>query len=170
LSARNRYRLDPVVNARGTYTPLGVSRSSQKVREAVDEALSRFYVMDELQDAASRLIADMTGAEAGAVVHCTAAGITLAVAACMTGASAENIAALPSTTGMPFSRVELRVEPDRRGCPSAAEIAHELAAGTPSVWVMPDKVAEGILVLELVPLDDDEIEAVLGRLTEIVTT
>jgi len=100
MSIHERYRLSVVINAKGTYTPLGVSRSSDGVAEAVAQALPEFFVMDELGDRASEAIAQVTGAQAGAVVHCTAAGITLAVAATMTGGDPRRIAALPDTTDL----------------------------------------------------------------------
>ncbi|MGW6279820.1 aminotransferase class V-fold PLP-dependent enzyme [Kribbella sp. NPDC055071] len=100
MSIHDRYRLSVVINARGTFTPLGVSRSSYGVAEAVAQALPEFFVMDELADRASEAIAQVTGAQAGAVVHCTAAGITLAVAATMTGADPRRIATLPDATDM----------------------------------------------------------------------
>jgi L-seryl-tRNA(Ser) seleniumtransferase len=100
MSIHDRYRLSVVINAKGTYTPLGVSRSSHGVAEAVAQALPEFFVMDELGDRASEAIAHVTGAQAGAVVHCTAAGITLSVAATMTGGDPRRIAALPDTTDM----------------------------------------------------------------------
>ncbi len=100
MSFRERYGLSRVINARGTFTPLGVSRSPDAVRAAVGEALSDFYVMDELQDVASRQIAQWAGTEAGTVTHCVAAAITVSVAAVMSGESPANIAALPDTAGM----------------------------------------------------------------------
>jgi L-seryl-tRNA(Ser) seleniumtransferase len=100
MSIHERYRLSVVINAKGTFTPLGVSRSSDGVATAVAQALPEFFVMDELGDRASEAIAQVTGAQAGAVVHCTAAGITLAVAATMTGGDARRIAALPDATDM----------------------------------------------------------------------
>lgn len=96
-----KYGLTSVINARGPFTPLGVSRSGGAVAAAVAEALSGFFVMEELQAAADRALARFAGAEAGTVVHCTASAITLAVAASMTGSSPERIAALPDTTDMP---------------------------------------------------------------------
>ncbi|GAA0598769.1 aminotransferase class V-fold PLP-dependent enzyme [Kribbella sandramycini] len=92
--------MSAVINARGTYTPLGVSRSSDGVAAAVAQALPEFFVMAELGDRASEAIAQVTGAQAGAVVHCTAAGLTLAVAATMTGADPRRIASLPDTTDL----------------------------------------------------------------------
>lgn len=100
MGLHERYGLTPVVNAHGTYTPLGVSRSARRVASLAAEALSEFFVMDELKDLVGRALREATGAEAGAVVHCTSAGITLSVAAVMTGDSASRIAALPNTEGM----------------------------------------------------------------------
>ncbi|TCO44096.1 L-seryl-tRNA(Ser) seleniumtransferase [Kribbella antiqua] len=100
MSIHERYRLSVVINAKGTFTPLGVSRSSNGVAAAVAQALPEFFVMDELGDRASEAIAQVTGAQAGTVVHCTAAGITLSVAATMTGRDPRRIAALPDTTDM----------------------------------------------------------------------
>ncbi len=91
--------LTEIINAAGTITPLGVSRSSPGVAAATAAALSRFFVIDELQDRASAALARATGAEAGAIVHCASAGITLAVAAAIAGTSAEAVAALPDTRG-----------------------------------------------------------------------
>lgn len=101
MNIYERYNLTKIINARGTYTPLGVSRSSQFVCQKVAEALSQFFLIDELQDEASRVISRWTGAEAGAVTHCTSASITLSVAAAMAGDSPEKVAALPVTNGMP---------------------------------------------------------------------
>ncbi|MBB4688741.1 aminotransferase class V-fold PLP-dependent enzyme [Amycolatopsis jiangsuensis] len=97
----DRYGLTAVVNARGTFTPLGVSRSSAEVAAATGEALSEFFVLEELKELAERTITEVTGAPSGTVVHCASAGITLAVAATMTGVSPSRIAALPDTTGLP---------------------------------------------------------------------
>ncbi len=101
MSLHDSHRLTPVINAAGTFTPLGVSRSSAGVAQAVAAALGGFFVIDELQAAASRAISAWTGAEAGAVTHCAAAGITLAVAACMAGDSDAAVAALPDASGLP---------------------------------------------------------------------
>lgn len=92
---------DPgIINARGPFTPLGVSRSPEPVASAVSQALQNFADISALQEAANTALRAYTGSEAGAVVHCAAAGITLAVAAAMTGSDSERIAALPSTAGL----------------------------------------------------------------------
>src|SRR5713226_6448178 len=57
--------------------------------------------MDELQEAASRIIAEATGAEAGMVTSGAAAGLTLATAACLAGFDVNRMNRLPDTDGMP---------------------------------------------------------------------
>jgi uncharacterized pyridoxal phosphate-dependent enzyme len=101
MTLHDRYGLSHVINAAGSFTPLGVSRSSTSVGQAAGEALGQFFIIDELQDALSAAISRFTGAEAGAAVHCVAAGITLSVAAVMAGLDPARIAALPNTDGLP---------------------------------------------------------------------
>jgi len=100
MDLHRKYGLTEVINARGTFTPLGVSRTPEPVIEATAEALRHFFVIDQLQDAAGRTIADIAGCEWGTVTHCVAAAISLSVAATMTGTDHERIAQLPDTTGM----------------------------------------------------------------------
>ena len=101
MSLHERYKLTKLINARGTFTPLGVSRSSSSVCQSVSKALSEFLIIDELQSVASEKVSQLTGAEAGIVTHCTSAGITLSIAAAMAGNTPEKVAALPDTTGLP---------------------------------------------------------------------
>jgi len=96
-----RLGLRPVINAAGTFTPLGVSRSPPAVADAVAQALQEFVVIDELQALAGRALADWSGAPAGAVTHCVSAGITMAVAAAMAGDAPQAVAALPDSRGLP---------------------------------------------------------------------
>jgi L-seryl-tRNA(Ser) seleniumtransferase len=89
-----------VINGRGTYTPLGVSRSPEPVARAVAESLRHFVDMEELAEVAGQRIAALTGAEWGTVTNCTAASITLSVAAIMTGGNPTKVRQLPDTRGM----------------------------------------------------------------------
>lgn len=95
----NNFAEQRIINARGPYTPLGVSRSPEPVAAAAADALQRFVDIGELQNAAGKVLSSHAGAEAGTVVHCAAAAITLAVAAAMTGTDPDRIAALPSAAG-----------------------------------------------------------------------
>ncbi|MES2936648.1 MAG: threonine aldolase [Pseudomonadota bacterium] len=98
--------LRQVINAWGTATPYGVSRSASEVARAVAQVLDRFVSMQELQAHCALRIVRWSGAEAACVTHCTAAALTLAVAACMAGGDARRIAQLPDAAGMP-ARVPL---------------------------------------------------------------
>lgn len=94
------FNLRRVVNASGTLTAYGQSVARPEVVSAVADALPRFFEMDVLHARACDIIAEVTGAEAGFVTACAAAGLTLGVAACMTGTDPAKIAQLPDTTGM----------------------------------------------------------------------
>ena len=95
-----KYGLTRVINACGKMTSLSGSIVLPEVAEAASESLNHFFVLDELQAAAGKVIAESTGAESGCVTACTSAGITLSVAACMTGKSLPAILQLPDTDGM----------------------------------------------------------------------
>ena len=95
-----KYRLTRVINACGKMTHLAGAAVLPEIAAAVDAALPCFFDLDELQERAGEVIARATGAEWGCVTASTAAGITLSVAACMTGRDLGKIAQLPDTTGM----------------------------------------------------------------------
>ena len=95
-----KYGLRRVINACGKMTHLAGAIVLPEIAEAAAESLKHFFVLDELQRAASRVIAESTGAEAGCVTACTSAGITLSVAACMTGDNLGRVLQLPDTMGM----------------------------------------------------------------------
>jgi uncharacterized pyridoxal phosphate-dependent enzyme len=88
-----------LINARGTFTPLGVSRSSASIAHATAKALSEFHKISDLQMKLESALRRWSGAEAGSATHCTAASITLAAAACLTGTDREAIASLPHYEG-----------------------------------------------------------------------
>lgn len=94
------YHLRRVINASGTLTAYGQSAILPAARALMTQVGGSFFEMNELHGRASALIARVTGAEAGFVTSCAAAGITIAVAACMAGTDAGRIAQLPDTTGM----------------------------------------------------------------------
>lgn len=90
----------PIINARGTHTRLGGSLMSAEVLNAMRDAARSYIVLDELQECASRVIAGMTGAEAGMVTGGAAAALLIGTAACVAGSDPQKIALLPVTTGM----------------------------------------------------------------------
>ncbi len=101
MKIHEKYGLTKIINAAGTFTPYGVSRSSPYITRRVADALGEFWLIEELQQAASSILADWSGAEAGAVTHCTASAITISIAATMTGTDGKKIAQLPDTGDMP---------------------------------------------------------------------
>jgi D-glucosaminate-6-phosphate ammonia-lyase len=92
--------LKPVVNVSGTMTSLGASIAAPEVIDAAAAILPRFGVLSELHARASRAVAEATGAEAGFITASASAGITLAIAAAMTGPDLSRIEQLPDTEGM----------------------------------------------------------------------
>lgn len=94
------YHLRRVINASGTLTTYGQSAALPMVIETVADVLPRFFEMDVLLGRASEAIAQVSGAEAGFITASAAAGITLGIAACMTGTDPAKVAQLPDTTGM----------------------------------------------------------------------
>ena len=100
MGVYRKYDLRKVINASGTMTSLGASSVSREVIESMREILPLFVEMKDLQRKASEVIVKATGAEAGFVTACAASGITLTVAACMTGENLGKVEQLPDTTGM----------------------------------------------------------------------
>jgi len=92
--------VEPIINAIGTFTRLGGSLMPAEVVEAMRRASLRFVCMEELQHAAGRAIAGMTGAESAYVTSGAQAGLVLSVAACITGLDAARMDRLPDASGL----------------------------------------------------------------------
>lgn len=91
----------PVINCAGPLTRLGGARLPEEVLAAMADAARSHVKIDELQQAAGREIARVTGAEAGYVTSGAAAGLTLAAAACIAGMDPAKMDRLPDTEGKP---------------------------------------------------------------------
>lgn len=91
----------PIINARSYSTKLGGCVLPEPVLAAMGDAARSCVRMDELQDAAGRVIAEATGAETGIVTSGASAALTLAAAACLTGMDVARMNRLPDTEGMP---------------------------------------------------------------------
>ncbi len=92
--------LTPVINVSGAETAYGASPVCPEVIAAIAALGPEWVDMRELRRAASDAIAGTFSCEAGAVAHCSAAGIALAIAGCMTGEDLPRIHQLPDTTGL----------------------------------------------------------------------
>jgi len=90
-----------LISARSFSTKLGGAPLPLEVIDAMREAAGHCVRMDRLQDAASKLIAEVTGAEAGLVSSGASAALTLGTAACLAGFDVGRMNRLPDTTGIP---------------------------------------------------------------------
>ncbi|MGA8311125.1 MAG: hypothetical protein WB755_13920, partial [Terriglobales bacterium] len=96
----SRLGVKTVINCRGTWTYLSGSLEFPEVHAAQREASEYFVNMFDLQHAASRRLAELTGAEAGMVTSGAAGAMASATAACMAGSDSKYIWQLPDTTGL----------------------------------------------------------------------
>ena len=95
---RERLGPRPIINVSGTMTTLGASIIVPEAISAMAEIASQWVEMDDLQRAASTVIARLTGGEAGFITACCASGITMAIAGTMTGTNLLAIERLPDNT------------------------------------------------------------------------
>ncbi|MBZ9735456.1 aminotransferase class V-fold PLP-dependent enzyme [Mesorhizobium sp. CA18] len=95
---RERLGLRPIINVSGTMTALGASIIVPEAISAMAEIASQWVEMDDLQRAASAVVARLTGGEAGFITACCASGITMAIAGAMTGTNLLAIERLPDDT------------------------------------------------------------------------
>jgi len=117
-----RLGVRPFINARGTWTYLSGSLELPEVRRAVEDASQHFVDMFELQRAAGKRLAELSGAESGMVTSGSAGAMALATAACIGGSDPKNVWQLPDTTGLKHEVVML-------GGRSAFDSAIRLAGG-----------------------------------------
>ncbi len=96
-----QFGVRPVINAAGPVTRLSGAPLHQEVAEAMAEAAQTCVRIDELQEAAGRYLAEVSGAEAGYVTAGAAAGLALASAACLARFDVATMDRLPDTSGMP---------------------------------------------------------------------
>jgi D-glucosaminate-6-phosphate ammonia-lyase len=89
-----------VINASGTLTRLGGSRMAPAVLEAMAEASRSYVRIEDLQEGAGRVIAEVTGAESGYVTSGAASGLLLGTAACVAGLDLHVMELLPYIQGV----------------------------------------------------------------------
>jgi L-seryl-tRNA(Ser) seleniumtransferase len=150
---RPAINLRRVINASGTMTALGSSAAIPEAVGAASHILPWFVEVDDLQRMASRAIAKATRAEAGFVTASASAGITLAIAASMTGADLSRISRLPASAGMRSGVVIQRRHLIDYGAPIEQTIR---LAGARVVAVDAEKQAR---TAELAAMFDDTIAA-----------
>ncbi|MCY3709408.1 MAG: hypothetical protein OXG26_10975 [Caldilineaceae bacterium] len=89
-----------MINAVGNGTAAGGSIMRPEVFDAMEEASRSFVRLPELLQKAGRRVAELAGVEAANITAGAAAGVTVAVAACMTGKDDAKVHQLPNTDGM----------------------------------------------------------------------
>ncbi len=95
-----RFGLDTVINAAGKMTALGGTAQSETVARAQAEAARSHVDIESLRRRAGELVATRTGAEAASITPGAAAGIAIAVAACITGKQLDRVLRVPDTEGL----------------------------------------------------------------------
>jgi L-seryl-tRNA(Ser) seleniumtransferase len=156
MTIYERLGVRPVVNAAGTLTRLGGTLMCAEAVQAMNEAAGSAVAIDELQEAASRVIARHTGAEAGLITSGAFGALVLATGACITGLD------VPRMNRMPRYAYEAGCEVvicrhHRNSYDKAFEVA-----GARLVEVGLLDRALGVGVREVEP---EEIEAVIGPRT-----
>jgi D-glucosaminate-6-phosphate ammonia-lyase len=100
----------PLINAYGTMTRLGGGVMRAEVADAMRAATQFCVDMAELQMGASKIIAQITGAEAGCVTAGAAAGLLVGAAACVAGLDPAKMSRLPDVRGMKNEVVAMRTQ------------------------------------------------------------
>ena len=85
----------------------------------MDDAARHFVDIFELQQAAGRKLAELSGAESGMVTSGAAGAMAAATAGCMAGTDPDKVWQLPDTTGMENEVVMVRSQ--RRNSTSKAK-------------------------------------------------
>src|SRR3954451_4179345 len=136
MSVYDQWGVEPVINASGAVTRLGGAPMPAEVVEAFVAAARESVPLDQLQAAASRVIAEVTGADAGLVTSGAAAALMLGAAAILAGYDPGRMERLPHCDGFPHEFVTAREH--RNGYDHAVRAAgarlvevgfHEVAAG-----------------------------------------
>jgi len=99
VSIYAQFGVATVINAAGKLTALGGTAQDETVAAAQAEAARAHVDLARLRERAGGLIAGRCGAEAATVTTGAAAGIALAVAACVAGADPERVRRLPDSDG-----------------------------------------------------------------------
>ena len=136
MSIYEQWGLEPIINASGAVTRLGGAPMPAEVVEAFVAAASACVPLDRLQAAASRLIAEVTGADAGLVTSGASAALMLGTASILAGYDPGRMERLPQCDGFPREFVVAREH--RNGYDHAVRAVgaqlievgfHEIAAG-----------------------------------------
>ncbi len=132
-----------IINGTGTFTRMGGTLMAPEVTAAMVEASKHFIVLEELQFAAGKFIAEITGAEAGYVTSGAQAGLVLSIAACITGLDPEKMNRMPHTAGWPNEVIMAQVHRNSYDHGVEAAGGHIVTVGT-AERVTPEDYAAAI--------------------------
>lgn len=157
----------PLINAAGTVTRYGGAPLPTAVVEAMAAAATLCVPMEELQEAAGRVIATATGAEAGFVTSGASAGLTLAAAACLARLDVARMDRLPDTSGMPNEIIIHRAHRNaydhalRAAGAQLIEVGYlgYPGAGGTHAWQLEAAITERTVALHWAVLDDPSVVA-----------
>ncbi len=96
----HRLGIAPIINAAGSITRLGGTRTRPETLELMSHAARVMVNIDELNRAAGKELARITGAEAGFVCSGAAGGLVLQAAAVIAGSDPVKMRQLPDTSEM----------------------------------------------------------------------
>ena len=96
----DRLGVKTFINGVGTVTAIGGSIMRPEVVEAMQEASRSYVRLPDLLEKAGQRVAELAGVEAAYITAGAAAGVTISVAACMTGKDNARVHQLPNTRGM----------------------------------------------------------------------
>ena len=99
-SGYERLGVAPIINAAGSITRLGGSRTRPETLELMSRAARVMVNIDDLNRAAGKELARLTGAEAGFVCSGAAGGLVLQAAAVIAGSDPARMRQLPDTDGL----------------------------------------------------------------------
>ncbi|MBQ16065.1 MAG: selenocysteine synthase [Planctomycetaceae bacterium] len=100
--------LTPIINASGAVTRLGGAPMPPEVLDAFRDGAQAWVPLEQLQAAAGRRIAELTGTDAGLVTAGSAAALTLGTAAILCGYDLGRIERLPHCEGFPHEFIIAR--------------------------------------------------------------
>ena len=103
-----QFGVTPIINASGAVTRLGGAPMPDEVLNAFNEATRASVPLEQLQAAASKVIAEATGTEAGLVSAGAASALTMGTAAILTGYDLGRMEQLPHSDGFPNEFVVAR--------------------------------------------------------------
>ncbi len=98
--AYQRLGVKPIINAAGSVTKYGGTKTRPEVLEVMAGAARIMVNIEELNRKAGEELARLTGAEAGFVCSGAAGGLVLQAAACIAGQDPVKMRQLPDTSGM----------------------------------------------------------------------